>query len=211
MYIWRYFAARPDSSPLKEGASLSFGAKMFWVCLGDCCAGAMTATTTRAVIRRCMRGSSFTGASPNPARGFRGSQGEWLHSIIIDLIWHEETGYGVSGDDASMLAAHERAIAELPGMKQHFQSGLAVGERMAVKYGFPVDGNQNGAGDREYMWVMVSTWQDGIVHGQLANESRHRPDLIPGHAVELQESEIYDWLLYLPGGEMQGGYTNLGR
>jgi uncharacterized protein YegJ (DUF2314 family) len=137
-----------------------------------------------------------------PPRGFRGNQGVWLNSLLTDLFGDENTMRIVPPDSEAMEAAHMRAVEELPKARYRFQAGLHPGETLYVKHGFPT-----GEHGHEYMWLVVNTWSGDRVHGQLANDPQIRLDLRAGQEVELRESELYDWMFSLPGGETEGGYT----
>jgi len=101
-----------------------------------------------------------------------------------------------------MEAAHQRAVRELPGVKRRFQAGLRPGETLLVKYGFPTPGEGH-----EYMWVAVNTWTADRLKGQLANDPQVRLDLRAGQTVELVEQDVFDWMIHLPDGGTEGGYT----
>jgi uncharacterized protein YegJ (DUF2314 family) len=55
--------------------------------------------------------------------------------------------------------------------------------------------------------VAVNTWTGDRLKGQLANEPDVRRDLRAGQTVWLAEQEIYDWMIQLPDGRTEGGYT----
>jgi uncharacterized protein YegJ (DUF2314 family) len=137
-----------------------------------------------------------------PPRGFRGSQGVWLNALLTDLFGSEETLRLVGADSQAMEAAHQRAVRELPGVKRRFQAGLRPGETLLVKYGFPT-----GDGGHEYMWVAVDTWKGGHLRGNLANDPELRRDLRAGQTIDLAEQDVFDWMIQLPKGGTEGGYT----
>ena len=101
-----------------------------------------------------------------------------------------------------MEAAHQRAVRELPGAKRRFQAGLRPGETLLVKHGFPTRD-----GGHEYMWVAVNTWTGDRLEGQLANDPQVRMDLRAGQTVQLAEQDVFDWMIHLPNGGTEGGYT----
>lgn len=57
------------------------------------------------------------------------------------------------------------------------------------------------------MWIVVNTWVGDSLQGQLANEPHLRLDLRAGQRIELHDADIFDWMLRLPEGEAEGGYT----
>jgi uncharacterized protein YegJ (DUF2314 family) len=137
-----------------------------------------------------------------PPRGFRGSQGVWLNALLIDLFGSQDTMRLVGADSQAMEAAHQRAVRELPVVKRRFQAGLRPGETLLVKYGFPTDG-----GGHEYMWVAVNTWNGGHLRGNLANDPEMRRDPKAGQTIDLAEEDVFDWMIQLPNGSSEGGYT----
>jgi uncharacterized protein YegJ (DUF2314 family) len=139
----------------------------------------------------------------SPPHDFRGEAGVWLNQLVHDLLGAQPTFRVVSTDSEAMQAAHRQAVAELPKVKSRFQAGLRPGEHLHVKHGFPL-----GDGEHEYMWVGVSTWKGETLRGQLVNVPRYRADLRAGQSVEVDEREIFDWVLLRHDGEMEGGYTD---
>jgi uncharacterized protein YegJ (DUF2314 family) len=136
--------------------------------------------------------------------GFKGDHGVWLHSISSDLFGTEDPRQvrSIESENPAMIAAHDRAVAELPGVKRRFQAGLRPGETLLVKHGFPT---RNGG--HEYMWVVVNTWKGALIQGQLANDPVVRTDMRPGQKVHLYDSDVFDWMLDLPDGSDRGNYT----
>jgi uncharacterized protein YegJ (DUF2314 family) len=121
---------------------------------------------------------------------------------LSDLFGSEDTVRFVGANSQAMEAAHRRAVRELPGMKRRFQAGLRPSETLLVKYGFPTRD-----GGHEYMWVAVNTWTGDRLKGQLANDPEVRRDLRAGQTVEIAEQDVYDWMIHLPDGRTEGGYT----
>ena len=76
-----------------------------------------------------------------------------------------------------------------------------VREDAIVLYGFPTRESQ------EYMWIAINTWTGHHLKGQLANDPQMRLDLRAGQTVEVSESDVFDWMLQLPGGRSQGNFT----
>jgi uncharacterized protein YegJ (DUF2314 family) len=137
-----------------------------------------------------------------PPRGFRGDQGVWLNALLTDLFGAEDTLRTVDKNSSAMEAAHQRAVEELPVVKQRFQRGLQPEQTLFVKYAFPTSGDGH-----EYMWIAVNTWKGGRLRGQLANDPQWRRDLRAGQTVELDEKDVFDWMIQLPDGHSEGGYT----
>jgi uncharacterized protein YegJ (DUF2314 family) len=102
-----------------------------------------------------------------------------------------------------MQRAHERAMAELPDVKQRFADGLAPGEVLFVKHGFEMP-----SGQIEWMWMVVSEWASGRVVGQLVNTPQDMPSLKAGTTVTVEEDALYDWMIGQSGGRIEGAYTD---
>jgi hypothetical protein len=62
-------------------------------------------------------------------------------------------------------------------------------------------------GRREYMWVVVNTWTDDCLRGQLANVPQVCRHLRAGQTVEIREAEVFDWAIFDQGGMIDGGFT----
>lgn len=133
----------------------------------------------------------------------RRDQGEWLYSILNDLLGPEapENCDYVSSDNEHMEEAHHRAVAALPEVKRRFLAGLETGAQLYVKHGFPTDDHH------EYMWIAVSAWKGSRIQGRLANDPFERLDLRAGQAVEVLEKEVYDWMIEGPGETVEGNAT----
>jgi hypothetical protein len=102
---------------------------------------------------------------------FPGDTGIWLNHVAEQLLGstHRVLMAKTAGD--SMQRAHERALSELPQIKQRFAAGLKPGEVLFIKHGFPTT-----TGSHEYMWAAVSRWQGD----QLTVQSRTNRETLPG-------------------------------
>lgn len=137
-----------------------------------------------------------------PPRDYHAGAGEWLYSLVAAFNAPEDTARGVRGDSELVEGARLRALAELPRVKTRFQMGLKPGETLYVKQGFSVGGGTN-----EYLWIVVNTWRGDRLQGQISNAPQMRPDLRAGQTVELTDAAIFDWMVRLPSGEIEGAYT----
>ena len=140
-----------------------------------------------------------------PPSYFNEGRGVWLNSMLVDLWGTKRERFQVSGDDEAMAKAHVEAVATLPQFKKRFQKGPEFGQLYYVKHGFPRDDNDH----HEFMWVVVKTWSGDRIEGVLANDPSHRIDLRLGQSIKLTDSDIFDWLLTLPDGSHEGGFTNI--
>lgn len=101
-----------------------------------------------------------------------------------------------------LLAASQQAKQALKQLYPAFQKGLNPGEDLKVKAPFAAPG-----GGQEWMWVEVITWQKGEIKGLLSNEPRNIPGLHAGQEVNVQEAEIFDFVLNREDGTVEGDFT----
>lgn len=103
-----------------------------------------------------------------------------------------------------MLEAYKRARVELPEFKKSFQSRRpeSSSEIYAVKVGFPVH-----SGEYEWMWVSLEVWRGDSLVGHVENAPVLRTDLRKGSRVQINEAEIFDWVIITNGARVKGAYT----
>ncbi len=102
-----------------------------------------------------------------------------------------------------LLEAHREAKARLSAFKKSFQElDQAEASVHAVKVGFPVHG-----GSYEWMWVTLDLWRGTSLVGHLQNTPLVRQDLQKGCRVELNEQEIFDWVIAADGAIVNGAFT----
>jgi uncharacterized protein YegJ (DUF2314 family) len=102
-----------------------------------------------------------------------------------------------------LLEAHSVARAKLPAFKKSFQEGGHARTSVhAIKVGFPVH-----EGSYEWMWVSLDEWRGTSVVGCVQNTPLVRQDLRKGCRVELDEQEIFDWVIAQGGDIVQGAFT----
>jgi len=102
----------------------------------------------------------------------------------------------------SQEEGHKRAIEELPELLARWKKGLPRGSQLFVRRAFPTK-----KGGPEYLWIAVSGWYDGKIRGELASAPRVRRDLELGQHLQMQEEDLYDWLIRLSDGSEIGGFT----
>lgn len=129
--------------------------------------------------------------------------GAWLYGVVDNLFGEDPELATAESDDPELEEAHQRAVAELPLIRSRFQAGFHSGEVLHIKHGF-----ETPADSHEYMWIAVTNWRDGRIRGRLTNEPQHRRDLRAGQNVEIDEDEVYDWLIVHSDGRTEGAYTN---
>lgn len=108
-------------------------------------------------------------------------------------------------DDARnrIIEAHRKAREKLDDFRQSFENYSGEkGQVYAIKVGFPVP-----EGTREWMWVSLAEWRDGSVSGRLENTPVVRTDLYKGCPVQVDESDIFDWVISSDGKIVNGAFT----
>src|SRR5438445_9356424 len=135
--------------------------------------------------------------------GFAGDTGVWLNHVAGELLGKTHKTLMAKTEGDSMQRAHERALSELPQIKERFLAGLKPGEVLFIKHGFPTT-----TGSREYLWAAVNRWQGTRLTVQVANDLYEVEGLRMGMTVLLEEADIFDWMLQLPGDRSEGGYTS---
>jgi uncharacterized protein YegJ (DUF2314 family) len=135
-------------------------------------------------------------------RAFSADTGVWLSEVLGQLLGSERDMRMVRTSGDAMQVAHERAVSELPMVKQRFLGGLKPGETLFIKHGFPTS-----TGDREYIWAVVNRWKGDQITAQVANDPNDVPGLRIGMTVVLTEADIFDWMVQLRDGRQEGGYT----
>lgn len=102
-----------------------------------------------------------------------------------------------------LLNAHRKARESLAEFKKSFQQRREFGGHVhAVKMGFPAQG-----GAYEWMWVSLDAWRGKSLVGYLENTPVLRKDLSKGSRVQLNEGEIFDWVIARGSVIVQGAYT----
>ena len=137
-----------------------------------------------------------------PPRDFREGCESWYFKALADLTGAPQTATAI---DPQLLAhAHQRALAELPGIRERFAAGLRTGQVLLIKRGFPVP---RSGGQKEFLWVSVRSWSKGRISGHLINDPRWI-DKRAGQRISFSDQEVYDWMIQGPGRSLEGGYTN---
>jgi uncharacterized protein YegJ (DUF2314 family) len=116
---------------------------------------------------------------------------EWLGSS--DASSHTSVGH--------LETAREQAQSELVALRARFVSGLPPGPVLFVKAPFRIDDDHN-----EYMWIVVTRWDSGGLHGLLANDPSYVKGLKDGDDVSVPDAEVWDWELQGPGVRREGNF-----
>ena len=90
----------------------------------------------------------------------------------------------------------------MPALRKAFNKGLAPGEFLQVKAGFATPD-----GEKEWMWVEVTAWNDDKIRGLLRNEPYKILKLHGGQVVKIAESDVFDYLYRHADGVEEGNDT----
>ncbi len=103
---------------------------------------------------------------------------------------------------ARLLDAHRQAKEELPVFRKSFLERKDTSQIHAVKVAFPTDSDQY-----EWMWVSLDSWRGRTLFGYLENVPQLRKDLLKGSRVQINQDDIFDWVVTKSGAVVKGGYT----
>ena len=119
-----------------------------------------------------------------------------------ETTYDEATGvYDVPDDDPEMDAAIAKAKASIDDFIGHLKSPQPGMDYFAVKKPYRTRG-----GTEEHIWVEVTEFRDSAFHGTIANEPRDIEGITLGSLVSVPKSEVTDWLITTPSGNL-GGFT----
>jgi uncharacterized protein YegJ (DUF2314 family) len=105
----------------------------------------------------------------------------------------------IEKEDADLKEAVEKARKQWGDFTKAYAAN--TGENHSVKFKF-VDKKNNS----EFMWVEVTSIEDGLVYGKLANVPNYLTNIKEGDVVKRPASEIEDWL-YIDNKKMIGGFS----
>ena len=169
--------------------------------------GSLKPNAKAAAALRLMQGTRDEGDPRNRLIeiGFDAYPGADVHArqdaMLSALFGWEDAVKRIRHDD-ELDAASQRARARLPALRKAFSDGLEPGEFIQVKAPFATPGN-----GREWMWVEVTGWQGGRIHGLLRNEPFDIPGLHAGQVVQVDEDEVFDTIRRHPDGRQEGNET----
>ena len=81
-------------------------------------------------------------------------------------------------------------------------AGLAPGEMLLVKAPF-----RTISGGNEWMWVEIVKWENRKITGILENDPEYIPTLKSWQKVEINQDDVFDYLLYHSDGTTEGNET----
>jgi uncharacterized protein YegJ (DUF2314 family) len=101
-----------------------------------------------------------------------------------------------------LLEESRKEKAHLPRLHKAFDAGLRPGEYIMVKAPF-----KQPDGGSEWMWVEVRSWKGQSIRGLLDNDPVRVPGLHGGQLVEVQETDLFDYIRHFPDGHQEGNTT----
>lgn len=101
-----------------------------------------------------------------------------------------------------LLAESAKERAKLSGLHKLFDAGLVPGEFIEVKAPFLAEN-----GNREWMWVEVTSWKGNRIHGVLDNDPSEATSLHAGQVVQVREEDIFDYIHHFANKKIEGNTT----
>jgi len=123
-------------------------------------------------------------------------------AMLEGMFGNSDDGVVYMEHDADLEAASARSRAELLGMKTELQGHFDQGWALLVKGPFPTT-----AGNTEWMWVEVRSWQGDTFEGLLINEPVEIPELKYGMTVQVTEAAFFDFRLDKADGSVMGWHA----
>ncbi len=133
---------------------------------------------------------------------YRGIDGHAKQESMLSSFFGTEDSIRSIGHNQELLEASAKARAKLPELQKAFTAGLEPGEYIQVKAPFATPG-----GNREWMWVEVTSWKQQKIKGLLQNEPYEIPTLHGGQVVEVNEQDVFDYIRKYPDERQEGNTT----
>jgi uncharacterized protein YegJ (DUF2314 family) len=105
----------------------------------------------------------------------------------------------VVDDDPLMKEAVEKARQAWPQFVAAYEA--QAGEKFSVK------GAVTSAGNKEFIWISVTSLEGDRIYGELANRPGNLGSLELGSKVSVLAADLNDWCFLDPRGKMVGGFT----
>ncbi len=122
--------------------------------------------------------------------------------VLLDKLFGSEDSIAYVDHDAELVAASEAAHEKLPDLRSQFNDGLDPGAFIYLKAPFATSD-----GGKEWMWVEVTEWDKKVIRGLLQNDPYYVPDLRAGSKVTVNMDDVFDYMLQLPDGSIEGNTT----
>lgn len=137
---------------------------------------------------------------------FDNVEGDSLHrrqEVLLSSLFGWEDDLVYVKHNLEILAARDRARAQLPKLRKAFNNGLSPGEFILLKAPFKTP-----KGGNEWMWVEVLSWKGKSIRGLLKNEPYLIPDLHGGDEVSVNQDEVFDYIRNYADGRSEGNETS---
>ena len=164
-----------------------------------------------AVVRLILEAFDETGNDPDnelvhvvPPLEYRADKDTWLRDVCRSLGQNAPDPLPLESLDAEMQAASDKARTTLGAVREQFQRGLPAGQTLAIKIGLTTT-----AGGREFVWIKVKDWQDGIVIGTLETVPNKRPGFLQDQVMRVPESDVFDRAIGTPEGMIDPALTDI--
>ncbi len=129
------------------------------------------------------------------------NQQEEQNFLVANLFGAKDSITHITHDSLIIITS-EKARQRLPELKTLFNKGLAPGYSILVKAPFKTDNDSN-----EWMWVEITKWTSRSLSGVLQNNPFEIKNLKAGALVEIDEADIFDYILNKPDGSSEGNET----
>ncbi|WP_082016887.1 DUF2314 domain-containing protein [Hymenobacter sp. DG25B] len=104
--------------------------------------------------------------------------------------------------DATLAQPIRQARQKLSSVKKRYAAGLPAGQTLYLTTRiFDSDGQF------EQVFVRVSSWQDKIVTGTLANKLEAVHEYQPNQSITFPEQAVLDWTITAADGQEEGNYV----
>jgi hypothetical protein len=164
-----------------------------------------------AVVRLKLEGFDDNANDPDtelihvlPPHEYRADKDTWLRDICRSLGHNAPDPLPLESLDAEMQAASEKARATLGALREQFRRGLPPGQTFAIKIGLTTT-----VGGREFVWIKVNDWRDGILTGTLETEPNQCPGFLEGQVMLVPESDVFDRAIGTPDGMIDPALTDI--
>lgn len=125
---------------------------------------------------------------------------------VVDRLFGDRPHAVETKFDAELEAAAQRSRAELPRALARRDAG--EGELFVwAPFRIPEDERADGGPEEEWLWVKVSTCDEGGCTGTLSNRPMYASNIASGRTTRVPRAKIADWMLRLPDGGLAGGKT----
>ncbi len=136
--------------------------------------------------------------------GYSGNDSHARQEAMISSFFGWKDSMMKIHHNEQLLMASTKAKSKLPELRKAFNAGLKPGEFIEVKAPFQAEN-----GNREWMWVEVTSWKGDQIKGVLDNEPSEVVRLHAGQAVQVREGEVFDFIHHYPDKHIEGNTTGV--